>query len=187
MARPEKKARRSQRRAGGTSTTTSEPPPLIGLTVKTLRQLKRWRQVDLARRAGVAEGTITGVESGRRTQATNLDKIAAALSTTVADLREGRDVIAARAVGLTDEDLRIARLFHQGSTAVKIAVRRILGDDVSDIAERYDRLDRRGQDAIRAVLEVEERNQRRHPTEPGRLVEDDPQAPARAAYALSHK
>jgi transcriptional regulator with XRE-family HTH domain len=131
------------------------PYDVIGATIKALRQRKRWRQVDLASKAGVAEGTITGVELGRRTQIPNVKKIAAALGVDFQTLTSGDAVDRTSLDDLTDEDLMIARLYNQAATPIKITIRRLLRTENIDIAERFDRLDEDRQRRVRLIIDAE--------------------------------
>jgi len=135
--------------------------PAIGENVRTMRERNGWRQIDLADKAGVAEGTITGVESGRRTREENLRKIAVALGCTVEQLATGQlpDPLL-RFRDLTEEDLRFAREFHNATTARRTEVIRMLRDGEFGLSDRIHDLDPHRKEAIVTALRIEERRQK---------------------------
>ena len=139
----------------------------IGRLVKILRERYRWRQTDLAARARVAPNTVTGLESGRRTQRKSIEKIAVALGTTAASLSRGEipewitgsEFLAIQLKGLNDEDFAIARLYHEGSTAKRTAVLELLEADWRDANDRIARLTEAQRAAIlEAIKRFEETN-----------------------------
>lgn len=62
----------------------------LGETIVKARSAKGWSQEDLAKRAGVSQGTIGHLESGRNTTSRKLPDIARALGLTVEELLAGK-------------------------------------------------------------------------------------------------
>ena len=131
--------------------------PAIGESARVMRERLGLTQVELAEKADVAEGTVTGLEAGRRTQPHNVEKIAVALGLTVAQLRAGElpDPLA-RYRDLTDEDLQIARQYHNANTGTRLSVARMLRTGASEIAERIARLDPARAAHVLLTVEMEE-------------------------------
>jgi transcriptional regulator with XRE-family HTH domain len=101
------------------------------------KRVREWRrahnemsQVDLAQKAGVSVGCLQAFELGiRATRAANLAKIAKAVKMSVAELmadEESSPPKDERAKGLTEEDLHVARLFHDAITDVRTSVKKQL-------------------------------------------------------------
>ena len=140
----------------------------IGALVRLIRERNEWRQIDLAKRANVSANTVIGLEAGRRTHDRNVEKIAKALSTTGAALRRGEipegisGLVAASAMlrEMTDEDIAIARQFHNATTAIRAAVIVLLRSGRRDITERLANLEPQRQATVLDVLDTEENDQR---------------------------
>jgi transcriptional regulator with XRE-family HTH domain len=102
----------------------------VGQRVKRLRQRKEWTQAQLAEKAGVTENTIRGLERNTRvTQWPKLQAIAKALGTSPEALMHGDDPIEPsdpRLDRLTDEDLLVARRFHDARTSMRQRVMTLL-------------------------------------------------------------
>jgi len=145
--------------------------------IKALRLARQWRQIDVARAAGVSINTVTGLEAGRKTQKPNVEKIAHALGTTVEELRRG-DATEQSVVlyGLTDEDLRIARAYHNAETPVRIAVHNLLFRGADSFDARIARLTVDRRNHLRRMLELEETNQRAEETKKRRPLTKDRKA-----------
>lgn len=62
----------------------------LGEAIVKARSAKGWSQDDLARRAGVSQGTIGHLESGRNTSSRKLPDIAQALGMSVEELISGK-------------------------------------------------------------------------------------------------
>jgi transcriptional regulator with XRE-family HTH domain len=104
--------------------------PLVAARVKALRERKGWKQADLAAAAGVATNTVGGLERGRQTRWPKFVKIAGALRVTTHALQTGEgltdDNPLLKKLRLSDEDLRIAKRFHDAETAIRLLVERLL-------------------------------------------------------------
>src|SRR5262245_34745087 len=83
-------------------------PARCGAVVPMVRESKKWRQVDLAREAGVSANTVNGCELGRRTQIKKLERIARVFGTSVAALARGD--IPPISSGVSAADILIAGL-----------------------------------------------------------------------------
>lgn len=141
--------------------------PLIGARVRKLREASGMRQSDLACAAEVSGNTVLGLESGRRTQWRNIDKIARALGTTGDALARGEITIGVDDPILknyTSEDLAIARAFHDAPTAIRSAVIDLLRPQTMAIADLLSRLSpARRATVIRLVRSMlDERNEQAH-------------------------
>jgi transcriptional regulator with XRE-family HTH domain len=133
-------------------TLTPDERPRIGAKLKGLRVERRLDQVDIARMADVSLGTIQMLErgTGRNVRWENLEKVAKALETSLAQLRTpatgGRpDPLLA---DLNQEDIAIARAFHRAITDVRNAVVHMLAPIPEREAVTYARL-------VIAVLQLE--------------------------------
>jgi transcriptional regulator with XRE-family HTH domain len=121
----------------------------IGKRVRLRRVELGLTQAELADNADVALGTVQALEDAanrkhpRQTSPENLEKIAKALKRTLNDLIKGSEPIAPndpRLEKLGDEDLEVARLFHDLSTPRRLRVLSVLRgaetDRVASIATR---------------------------------------------------
>jgi transcriptional regulator with XRE-family HTH domain len=107
-----------------------------GKRVVTWREEKGWSAARLAKEAGVAPGTVSGLETGNRIPLPkNVDKILAALGKTQFDLLRDDDETASikrsdpLVAGLRLEDFQIARLWSRAALDVKNSVKRMLEAD----------------------------------------------------------
>ena len=135
--------------------------PAVGTNVRVLRERIGWLQSDLAKAANVATGTVSGLESGRNTRADRIAAIAGALGVSVDQLRTGAlpDPLD-RFRDLSDEDLQIARVFHNAITAVRVSVAYALKHRCPEFTERLLALDPIRQHAVIYFLEQQEIDQR---------------------------
>jgi len=135
--------------------------PAVGNNVRVLRERIGWLQSDLAKAANVATGTVSGLESGRNTRADRIAAIATALGVSVEQLRTGAlPDPADRFRDLSDEDLRIAREFHNATTGVRVAVAYALKHRCPEFTDRLLALDPIRQHAVIYLLEQQEIDQR---------------------------
>jgi transcriptional regulator with XRE-family HTH domain len=100
------------------------------------REEKHWSAAKLAEEAGVAPGTLSGLETGKRIPLPkNVDKILAALGKTQFDLlRDDEDTPSIKrtdplVAGLRLEDFQIARLWSRAGLDVKNSIKRMLEAD----------------------------------------------------------
>lgn len=107
-----------------------------GKRIKQWREAKGWNAATLAKKAGVAAGTISGLETGKRVPLyKNVLKVLAALEKTEAELvHEEEDGPSLQRTdpllaGLKPEDFRIARQWSQATLDVKNSVKRMLDED----------------------------------------------------------
>lgn len=128
-------------------------------------------QAELAKRAGVSIGCISGVERAvRKTRTTQLAAIANAIGLTLDQLCEGDSEPTPtarpdpRGVDLRDEDYEIARLFRTASTDVKVSVRNQLRAD----ARRQEQPDRHSAptDTDSRIIQLAERVRQRLTADP---------------------
>lgn len=153
--------------AYGGASGRNEAAARIGALVCLIRRRYEWRQIDLAKRAGVAANTVTGLEAGRKTHPRNIEKIAKALGTTGEALRRGElpegisGLAAASAIWkeLTDEDIAIARAHHNATTAIRSAAIALYRSGRRDFTERLTNLDPDRQAQVLEVLTALEEDQ----------------------------
>jgi transcriptional regulator with XRE-family HTH domain len=104
----------------------------IGRRARHLRIEKGWTQAQLGTRAHVTTNTIRGFERGTlNTRWPKIREIVKALGTTIETLAEPGEVVKPtdpRLVGLTGEDLQIARAYHDSQTHLRQRVMTLLRD-----------------------------------------------------------
>jgi transcriptional regulator with XRE-family HTH domain len=107
-----------------------------GKRVVNWREERGWSAARLAKEAGVAPGTVSGLETGKRTPLPKkLDKILAALGKTQFDLlRDDKETASIKrndplVADLRLEDFHIARLWSRAALDVKNSVKRMLEAD----------------------------------------------------------
>ncbi len=95
----------------------------VGENLKRIRKAKGLTQVDLSKKTGIGQNTISSIERGvnQPIQAT-LTELAAALGCTVSELMGEKEKRNVPGVMLSDEDLDLLRVFHQLSPAGKAIV-----------------------------------------------------------------
>lgn len=113
---------------------------VVGHRIRSRRVAQKLTQEELAKKAKVTANTVRGLEKGRlRTRWGNFEQICRALGTTPEEmLREDTPIEPTdpRLEKLTDEDLRMGRLFHDASTTLRQRVRHLLRDGETDRATR---------------------------------------------------
>lgn len=140
----------------------------IGKRVKVRRTEKGWTQEELAKKAKVGLGTLQALESAakedgppRQTTPEKLQLIAEALGLSLDDLIAGRDPIRStdpELVGLNDEDISVARSFHEAVTDVRNYALALFREGKSNIGVRVSLLPaelRMPVDALVAQAEAE--------------------------------
>jgi transcriptional regulator with XRE-family HTH domain len=132
----------------------------IAKRVRLLRVGKELTQAALAKKARLAIGTLQGLEAGNReTMPTNIEKIAKVLGTSLAALTSEGDAVQSTdpvLAGLNrDEDLVIARDYHNATTARRQAVQILLRDEDADrLIALLIRLRSAGPDVLRVIETV---------------------------------
>lgn len=119
----------------------------VGRKLRALRVEKGLTQAQLAndKRVRIAIGTLQSIERGlRENRDSKIERVAKFLGTTLVALRAQEGPIQPsdpRLKGLTDEDLRIARLFHDSTSALRNRIRALLKDgDADRITQLADRM-----------------------------------------------
>ena len=130
---------------------------VVAASIRYLRNEKGWRQSDLARYAGVAIGTVSGVEVGRRTLLSNLSKIARALDVDPIQLVSGE--FAHGEGDLSDHAVDVARKFERATPGTQTLIRRLLEVELNPVADRFGRLERSRQETVLRILALQEQAQ----------------------------
>jgi transcriptional regulator with XRE-family HTH domain len=138
--------------------------PLVRARVTKLREDKGWTQAHLARAAEVATNTVGGLEGDRHTRPAQLTRIAAALQVSLQALRTGAGLDEnpfTKKLKLSDEDLRMAKRFHDAETEIRLATLRLLAagrhDPMFTLWTRLQSLDETRRDfLLKALSEYEE-------------------------------
>lgn len=133
----------------------------IGKRVRVRRVELRMTQEELAAKAEVGLGTVQALEDApnrknpRQTLPDNLQKIAKALKCSLDDLIKDKTTIDRGdplLIGLNDEDLVIARGFHDATTALRQRVSALLRNSESDEVSGFvNRVLRLGADDFKAI------------------------------------
>jgi|SRR5207248_2415033 len=113
----------------------------IGRRARRLRQDKGWTQAQLGKRAGgVSANTIRGFEKGTlNTRWPKIKDIVRALGTTIEALAEPDNVVKPAdplLVGLTREDLTVARAYHDSQTTLRQRVMTLLQEGTDQEQEQ---------------------------------------------------
>lgn len=112
---------------------TKEDRKRIGGRLRALRVEKGWDQIAVARKAKVAIGTLQSIEGAvREVRDSNIEKVAKVFGTSLRDLLQGPDAVAATDpmfAGLNREDLQIARAYQKATTPMRQLVHRLLRND----------------------------------------------------------
>jgi transcriptional regulator with XRE-family HTH domain len=115
---------------------TTDERKRIGLRLRAMRVERGLDQAEVARRAKVAIGTLQSIENAtRETRDSNFEKVARFFKTSLIELREGDRTVPPTDPlysGLTKEDVRIARRYHDSETSVRNLAQRLLTGELSE-------------------------------------------------------
>jgi transcriptional regulator with XRE-family HTH domain len=108
----------------------------VGHRLRLLRLEQHLKQRAVAKRAGVALGTVRLIElgDGRDVRPENIEKVARALGKTLEELRQA--TLEERTAYLNAEDLEFAQQFHHAVLDVKLAVRTLLSTPLRESTRR---------------------------------------------------
>jgi len=116
---------------------TTEERKKIGKRLKTLRIEAGLDQIEVAKKAKVAIGTLQSIESAwREVRDSNVEKVAKIFKTSLRQLLQADETIAAADPLLADlnrEDLHVARGYHHATTLVRQRVQQLIRDGESDL------------------------------------------------------
>jgi len=107
--------------------------PVVGRYVKELRQKRDWSQEQLADKAKISTNTLRKIERGmkRPPRTETLDRIAKAFHMTLEQLFQGPRGLQAtdpKLVGMNEEDLDVARRYHDAPTKLRHEVLLLLAE-----------------------------------------------------------
>ena len=107
---------------------TKEERARLGRRLRTLRIEQRLTQAAVAKRAHVSIATLQALESGKRdTHEANIDKVAQAFGTSLQVLvAVDPPPTTPLTADLNDEDLQIARAYHDATTPLRLRVAALL-------------------------------------------------------------
>lgn len=118
---------------------THEERKRVGGKLRALRVERGLTQEALAtdRKVRIAIGTLQSIESGaRETRESKIEKVARFFGTSLSVLRAHGSITPSdpRLDKLRDEDLAVARAFHDASTGLRLRVRKLLNEGEPDRA-----------------------------------------------------
>ena len=90
-----------------------ESKETLGARVKALREKNHMTQAELAKVARLSPGAIGDIEANRQRSTTKIDLLAAALKTTVAYLRDGKESSVVHEATLSDREVKLIEAYRQ--------------------------------------------------------------------------